>query len=709
MILRNGYCITRFALQSTHFHFIHTTSQDALYKAIQKGNIRQARLAYESLSENLDRPLIQKLLKLVSHSKRKDDLYFMDRVLKEMNNSSRISPTHFEYHTLMYAYGVQKLPEKAYSILQRMSQEAKLEPTIYSYNTLLGCYKRTHNVQRAEELLAEMKARNIKADTVTYNTMLHLLLKTEEFNKLFNMFQRMMDEKVSMDVYTYSTMLDAVIKSKDPLQRKVGERICEHLIQKQMVDVNTVNNMIRFMAETDLNKAFNFYLSLDKRYPHIKPDRVTFNILLGLFLKNGNPARAYMMFQDMKKMNLNPDLITYSILIDAKAKEGNLKEAILIFKDMCNASIEPNERILNSLVNIASSKSASSSDLNELISLIEQYQERLQLDTQAYNSLMYGLALNGRSEQVQYIYDSRFRNMTYYPDIITFTNLILAYINDDLIEDAIGIYQTFRDYYKKTRDDSKRNGRKIDIELDTTFYLTLISALTNNEPREQERRFVTTYDPEDSSPRLRIAMTMMNDMRQLGIKPTTYNYTALLHACGRYRDQYVLEQIHNLIKVDLYLDPDIGLYNSLIDAYNRTGNGYMVLDIWQTLLVTPTLSPDSITVSIVLDSCGHNGLWDYAPSIWKWLKRTDFKLNTNNYNSYIECLCRARGRTGWDMARQIVENEMQSPLQPKHGLAVIDEKTINTLISFAKKKDFDVKEIEDLEKWKASLFCIPPC
>ncbi|KAG1090842.1 hypothetical protein G6F42_019587 [Rhizopus arrhizus] len=214
-------------------------------------------------------------------------------------------------------------------------------------------------------------------------------------------------------------------------------------------------------------------------------------------------------------------------------------------------------------------------------------------------------------------------------------------------------------------------------------------------------------DPDESSPRLVAAMSIFNDMRPLQIQPTMHTYTAILHACGQYRDQYVLDQVHKLIKVDLYLDPDIAIYNAMMDAYNRTGNGEKVLDIWQTLSMAASeyaqVTPDQTTVSIVFDSCGHNGYIQQAQSIWSFLKRTQFNLNTNNYNSYIECLCRSRGRQGWDAAKAIVEQDMSIPGKPQYGKPVLDEKTVNTLMSFARKKGFDDSEMDRLNQWRAGM------
>lgn len=684
------------------------SSVTTLRRAIGRGNIHHARYAYENMlkqkQEKVDRDVVRKLLLLARHGKRNQDLGFMNKVINDMKGPLQISPQHFEYHALIFAYGMQQDPEKAYNVLDRMRRDG-LQPNLYTYNTLLGCYKRTNDLEKAEKILQEMEDNNIKPDTVTYNTILHLLSRKGEFDSVFGLYDRMVNDAdtAKPDIYTYSTVLDAAVKSGN---QDIGDSICDQLLntgKSIQVDLNMMNNILRFKSELDFNQALDLYYNLADHYPHIQPDKTMYNILLDACLKNGNPGKAYIIFGDMKRANLQADVITYGTLIDAEARVGNLKGALHLFEDMCQSSVEPNDRIMTSLVNIASSKSATLEDLDGLVGLAEKYQQKLKLDTKAYNALMYGLALNGRSHQVQHLYDTVFRHINCQPDVATFTHLILAYINDNQLDDAMEIYYTLREHHKKCRDEKVSSKVKIPIKLDTTFYSTLIASLSEN--INNNLQLEPTDDEYDSSPRLVTAMAMFNDMRPLQIQPTIHTYTAMLHACGQYRDRYVLNQVHQQIKVDLYLDPDIGIYNSLMDAYNRTGDGDMVLDIWQTISMPASISdvtPDQTSVSIVFDSCGHNGLTYRAHAIWDWLKRTGFRLNTNNYNSYIECLCRERSRKGWDKARQLVDEEMS--IKPTHGKVIVDEKTVNTLISFAKKKEFDAKEIESLELWKSKLF-----
>ncbi|KAI8091404.1 uncharacterized protein B0P05DRAFT_504148 [Gilbertella persicaria] len=657
-------------LQSLIRTYTTTSNPSALFKsAIERGSLQQARSAYGLLDHQhrMDRHSLRKLVMMARHSK--DD--FINTILADMKQTWKLKPTHFEYHALMYAYGIQRQPEKSYAVLDRMRHEQGLQPTLYSYNTLLGCFKRTHDLERAQALLKEMKQHKIQPDIVTFNTMLHLLSIKGEYQQAFDMYHAMTEQGVDPDLYTFSTVLDMAVKSG---HITIGQEVYHQLLGQQ-IDIHTTNNMIRFISTVDFNKALDLYHTLEPN----KVDIVTFNILLDLCLKHQNSSKAYMIFQEMKKANVKPDIVTYGTLIDAESKQGNLKSAIQLFRDMRAVPIEPNARILNSLVNMGASKQASVTELEQLVDIASEHKGWL--DTKAYNALMYGLALKGKSGQVQRVYDTVFRGRTKQPDIATFTHLILSYMNNNQLQDAMEIYYTLREHDKKCRHDNHVN---LPIQLDATFYSTLISALSDA----------------SNADHLDAALTLFHDMRPLQIQPSIHTYTAMLHACGQHRNPYVLDQIHQFIKVDLYLDPDIGIYNALMDAYNRVGDGDRVLEIWQTLcmpaLQSSDLGPDQVSVSIVFDSCGHNGQAHKAPLIWTWLKKRKFRLNTNNYNSYIECLCRQKGREGWDTAYDLVKQEMTS--RPMAGKVLMDKKTVNTLISFAKKKGFNQTEIQALEQ-----------
>ncbi|KAI8984220.1 hypothetical protein BDF20DRAFT_986143 [Mycotypha africana] len=694
----------------------------------------------------VDRRTIGRLVTQLKHSRQKPHFDFLKRLVeKDMVEKLHLKPSHYEYHALMHAYGVQEKPiTTAYALIKRMKEQG-LKPNVYTYNTLLGCCKRTNNLEKAQEYFGEMEEAGIQPDTVTYNTMLHLLSKLGHFDDMFNFYSAM---TVMPDTYTYSIMLDAAVKSKN---KSMGLDIYNNLLDKtpaDKIDLNTYNNMVRFAAaEVGVNEALDLYYRIQPKnheaqlYRHITPDVFTFNIIIDACLKNRLFSRAYMIFRDMKERKVHPDVYTYGMLIDIESrKESNLKAAIELFNEMCSIGIKPNERVLNSLANLASSGTTQLADLESLLKITQRYYGQYELDSNAYNALLYGFAQHGRTDTVQVLYNHIKRKNLFQPDIITYTNLTLAFVNSNDIDTALQIYYTLRRKHEDFINSRQTtchltkasNIAPMPLHLDTIFYSTILSALSkkvlnSNKPvveksntmEDQTSFTLNGYDDESGSPsRLSAALDLFNDMRPLRIQPTLHIYTTMVHLCGQYGDPNALHQIHQHIKLDLALDPDIGIYNALMDAYNRVGDGDTVLDIWQALILpidsssSAPISVDQTTVSIVLDSCGHNGMFQQAQLIWQFLKQKPalIKLNTNNYNSYIECLCRSKGDRGWKMAYQLMKEEMILPMfynnaaAASSGKPLVDEKTINTLISFAKKKGLETSETENLKKLNNKMY-----
>ena len=709
----------------------HSEEISNMLTAIQQENILQARKSFSIVRNNLNdrrfitHDMIQNLLMLVRKGEKPADLAFVRDLVETMHQDFSIQPKIFEYHALMYAYGVHGRPHDAYDVL--LNLPADVRPSTHTYNILLGCYKRVNDYETALQIFDEMQhTKGAHHDAVTYNTLLHFVPEA----KALELFEQMEKEGIRPDGYTYSTILSIATRANN---KHVGNSVYQKLydVPELVTDTVMMNTMLSYRistADQGLNDVLDLYHSLSTRFPNINKNRVTYNIMLDACLKQDNPACAYTIFDDMKKARVMPDVITYGILIDAEASQSNMEGALALFDEMTYRSITPNERVLASLANLASQET-NPKLLTRVCDTVQRYSQEFRLDSKAYNGLLSGLAKHGRSAQAQKLYDEVFRHNTREADVATFTNLMLAYVNDDQLDDAMDIYYELREHYQNAEPGQAR------ITLDTQFYTTLISAMTALSTRNSKNKSTSTaamnddddddeltsapsyaYTVEDkpdsvenldgtSQPSLLRALTLFNDMRRLLIRPNAHVYTAMLNTCAQYRDSYALEQIHRLIRMDLYFDPDTAVYNALMDAYNRCGDGHVVLQLWDVLMLSsaPKTAIDQTTISVILDSCGHNGYSHKAHGIWRKVKRAGFDLNTNNYNSYIECLCRQKGRTGWDEAQRVVNEEMRPPSSMHDPRPPLEEKTLNTLIGFARKKGFKQEEMDELEAWKQQL------
>ena len=177
-----------------------------------------------------------------------------------------------------------------------------------------------------------------------------------------------------------------------------------------------------------------------------------------------------------------------------------------------------------------------------------------------------------------------------------------------------------------------------------------------------------------------VFFAFFEDMRRCGLPPGSKVFQAVLYYYAREGQSRAsaeaVRQIHDLVKMDQYSDPDIGLMNRLMFAYSKTGNSAAALGVWRAVLVN-RIPYNNVSVSIVLDTYGFSGAYQQLCNLWKGLKRQHFPLNKKNLESYLEAL----GRLG--RPRQAIDVAFVEAMQ-SGGPIEIDERTFEVLLKFAR-------------------------
>ncbi|KAL7333884.1 hypothetical protein PS15p_202732 [Mucor circinelloides] len=286
-------------------------------------------------------------------------------------------------------------------------------------------------------------------------------------------------------------------------------------------------------------------------------------------------------------------------------------------------------------------------EADAIVPLLQQIETDTLPAASTYNGVLKTLALEGRSDQAQKLYDLIFRNHNLKADIDTYSQLMLAYMNDGKYEEAMEIYYELRDH----DEDPAKN-----LRLKPDTYASMIQALTDPSKIQQNRtQFEDNAEPmyewsvEDvnsaiypdidgnSQPALLTALALFNDMRHLEIQPTPDMYANLLKACADQKDGYVLEKLHKLIRMDLYFDPDVQVFNQLMKAYDVVGDPASVLEIWEVAESSNVVDHDS--VSTVLQTCLQNGYYSRATAIWGSLQYRDaIQPTVEDFNVYLQCV-----------------------------------------------------------------------
>ncbi|WWD18321.1 hypothetical protein CI109_102771 [Kwoniella shandongensis] len=151
-----------------------------------------------------------------------------------------------------------------------------------------------------------------------------------------------------------------------------------------------------------------------------------------------------------------------------------------------------------------------------------------------------------------------------------------------------------------------------------------------------------------------------------------------------------IRDIHNLIKLEPLIHPDIPLLTSLMDAYSRVGAFSETFEVWDELVQRRNREPSGVNIkqsyaagiNVILDTCG----WSYSLSrgrkAWAWAKRWGLVWEKRQYDAWVECLLR---NGEMDEATNVVLDEMGGQSGGSNSPQA-DKDTVRLLIKFGRKE-----------------------
>ncbi|CAO3609510.1 unnamed protein product [Cunninghamella blakesleeana] len=297
------------------------------------------------------------------------------------------------------------------------------------------------------------------------------------------------------------------------------------------------------------------------------------------------------------------------------------------------------------------------------------------INTESANKVLFNFAQQGQWEEAQSIYDKVFRYGEYKgqkvkADILTYGLLMEAYIKGGHVEDAMDIYYTLKNYI----DQQQQKNINHQFEIDGTFYNRLISALTTtttnnniNDINTNEKEKVSThlgYTVEedvqiianiehDTSASLQLALQLFQDMRHKDIPTNKDTYIYLIRACGIEKDNYILGQIHQLLRMDYSLELDQTLIYELMKTYYQVNDIGMLFELWESSGHYQQHQKNTYNemIEFLLNICYEKKYKYHALRIWTDLP-SSLKLEDRHLSTlFIKCLCESNE---WDQAKSII-------------------------------------------------------
>lgn len=121
---------------------------------------------------------------------------------------------------------------------------------------------------------------------------------------------------------------------------------------------------------------------------------------------------------------------------------------------------------------------------------------------------------------------------------------------------------------------------------------------------------------------------------------------------ARCRDAESLELVHNQLKLDMDMEFDTELRNSLMMAYAAVGQPSRALEFWSEIVASKE-GPTYQSIAIVFRACERLPFGDrYAKPIWQRLKELDIEIDKDIFSAYLGAIA---GNGLHDEALQMIQ------------------------------------------------------
>ncbi|XP_024029124.1 pentatricopeptide repeat-containing protein At2g20710, mitochondrial [Morus notabilis] len=172
------------------------------------------------------------------------------------------------------------------------------------YSTLLNCYANEKSVEKAEEIMQQMRDMWDHKTPICYNIMMNLYYHTEDYDKLDSLMSEMEEKGIPFDTYTFSIRMSAYVAISDVEGvNKIMEKVESY--PGLVLDWNFYS----VAASSHLNvglvdKAVEMLKKLEDRLPTVNRKSFAFDALLKSYALIGNRDELYRIWDLYKKEKL---------------------------------------------------------------------------------------------------------------------------------------------------------------------------------------------------------------------------------------------------------------------------------------------------------------------------------------------------------------------------------------------------------------------
>lgn len=412
----------------------------------------------------------------------------------------------YSYSALVSAYGRSGRCKEAMEVFESMKKWG-CKPNLITYNTVIdACGKGGVDFKKALEIFEMMHREGVEPDRITFNSLIAVCSRGNLWEEAQKAFEEMQRRGIDQDIFTYNTVVDAVCKAgKMDQAASIVANMRQNFIKPNVVTYSTL--LDGYGKAGRFAEAISVYEEM--KDADITPDRVSYNTLVYIYAKLGKFDDALLVCSQMERAGWRKDAVTYNALLDAYGKQGKYNEASQLFEKMKAEGIVPSVLTYSTLIDAF----AKGGFHREALLVFREFKEAgLKPDVVLYSSLIDALCKSGLVDEATFLLDDMTREGIR-PNIVTYNSIIDAYGRKgqgDMPQSLMNPVAPSRGVHGISCD-------LADLKLKDTPALPVLSNVSVKGPHKD----------------ILAAVSVFQEMRELGVKPNVVTFSAILHACSR--------------------------------------------------------------------------------------------------------------------------------------------------------------------------------
>ena len=410
--------------------------------------------------------------------------------------------------------------------------------------------------------------------------------------------------------------------------------------------VDEIERMINIMVKRNADRAC-----------HISPDISTINFLIRIANDADDPYMAERFLSLAYKLGLKPDAQTHLLQLTYRLKVKDLEGARAAYAALqaFDVPIETMNPRTEDLLQALISSPIYSSKPGPIFALLEDLLDRrARLSAPTISSLLKLYISRGELQEVVSI----LREHSFHFSIADRT--ALRQILVDFIEGSKATTTQAWDGYQILRSHFPETTIEVRTQLMQHFFAV------------RKRSDMGTH--------------IFGHMRQASTpetRPTAETYRICFTHIAGFGDHENLQIVHNMLKLDSFIEPDTRVYNSLMLAYNACDENKYALGFWDDIAHSRE-GPTYNSIRIALHVCELSPWGDrYAKDIWRRLKK--FGIDAHAHGLIAPYLKALTSQGLLDDAKELVDKEQAAGNEVKpewlgamyNGVSMQNEKAEN--------------------------------